>query len=73
VLFELPTASEWWDGIDRFERGVLAKPGGPPPKPHPGYRAMWEWQRAQGKCFRDFDLLLSAYKAATGITVDVEP
>lgn len=41
VLFEMAHEGEWWDGVDKYEREA----------PHPGYRAMWEWQRAQKKCF----------------------
>lgn len=40
ILFELDTEAEWWQGIDKYEN-----------EGHPGYRAMWEWQRRQQVCF----------------------
>jgi hypothetical protein len=40
VLFEMAHEGEWWKGIDSYEK-----------EGHPGYRAMWEWQRAQKRCF----------------------
>lgn len=40
VLFEMAHEGEWWAGIDSYEK-----------EGHPGYRAMWEWQRAQKRCF----------------------
>jgi hypothetical protein len=78
ILYEMQDQSEWWDGIDKFERGEY--PAGQAslsnPHPHPGYRAMWEWQRAQKKCFPQamggLDRLVAAYKEATGVTVDIE-
>ena len=73
MLFEMQDEGEWWAGIDGFERGEYPLPTA---HPHPGYRAMWEWQRAQKKCFPQaisgLDRLIAAYKEATGITVDVE-
>lgn len=72
MLFELQDEREWWEGVDYFERGDYPLPSA---HPHPGYRAMWEWQRAQKKCFfmnaSGPDRLAAAYKEATGITVDV--
>lgn len=59
VLFQLPTEEEWWNGVDQYERN----------KPHPGYRAMFEWQRAQKKCFptrNGIDALAAAYRASLG-------
>lgn len=41
VLFEMQDESAWWEGVDRYERE----------HPFPGYRAMWEWQRTQKRCF----------------------
>lgn len=58
MLFELPTEAAWWEGVDRFEA-----------EGHPGYRALWEWQREQKKCFsntRGLTELIDAYRAATG-------
>lgn len=76
MLFEMQDEGEWWSGIDDFEKGNYALPGAKPGHPHPGYRAMWEWQRAQKKCFfmgaNGLDGLVKAYKDATGTTVDVE-
>ena len=73
MLYEMQDQSEWWDGIDKFERGEYPLPTA---HPHPGYRAMWEWQRAQKKCFpramSGLDRLADAYKEATGVTVDLE-
>lgn len=73
VLFEMPDEGEWWRGIDEFERG--AHPSDP--RPHPGYRAMWEWQRAQSRCFSlplDGERgLVAAFMEATGVVVDVGP
>jgi|SRR5579859_763380 len=74
MLFELQDEGEWWEGIDLFEKGTYPQPNA---HPHPGYRAMWEWQRAQKKCFfmgaNGLSDLVNAYKAATGITVEVKP
>ena len=73
MLFEMQDEGEWWQGIDGFERGEYPLPTA---HPHPGYRAMWEWQRAQKKCFPQalsgLDKLVAAYKEATGVTVDIE-
>ena len=57
VLFEMADEGEWWAGVDRYERE----------QPWPGYRAMWEWQRAQKRCFsqrRGIDGLVTAWRAA---------
>lgn len=57
VLFEMNDEGEWWSSVDQYERE----------KPHPGYRAMWEWQRTQKQCFslrNGVDDLVSAYRAA---------
>lgn len=73
MLFEMPNESEWWKGIDQFESGDYP---GPKSHPHPGYRAMWEWQRKQKQCFggrNGITQLVFAYRQATGIDVDVEP
>lgn len=40
MLFELANENQWWTGVDSYES-----------EGHPGYRAMWEWQRQQKKCF----------------------
>lgn len=73
MLFEMQDEGEWWEGIDMFEKGTYPRPD---PRPHPGYRAMWEWQRAQKKCFfmgaSGLEGLVSAYKDATGKKVDVQ-
>ena len=72
MLFEMQDEGEWWEGIDAYERGDYPLPTA---HPHPGYRAMWEWQKAQKKCFfqgaNGLDGLVTAYKAATGIDVNV--
>lgn len=71
VLFEMAHEGEWWKGIDDFESGTHPQAGGP----HPGYRAMWEWQRAQATCFNlrgdGVGALAKAYTDATGKTVDL--
>ena len=73
MLFEMQDEGEWWEGVDSFEKGSYPFPTA---RPHPGYRAMWEWQRAQKKCFfqgaNGLSGLVAAYKEATGITIDVE-
>lgn len=74
MLFEMQDEGEWWDGIDMFEAGTYPLPDA---HPHPGYRAMWEWQRAQKKCFfqgrgQGLKGLVAAYKAATGVSVNTE-
>src|SRR5271155_3391324 len=55
MLLELPTAKEWWDGVDKYDADG-----------HAGYGAMWRWQRQMGKirplCFRDIDALEQTYK-----------
>lgn len=56
VLFQMPSEEEWWIGVDQYERA----------KPHPGYRAMLEWQRAEKKCFPQLDALLAAHRASLG-------
>lgn len=59
VLFEMQDEGEWWSGVDKYERE----------QPHPGYRAMWEWQRAQKRCFslrNGIDELTAAYRSAVG-------
>lgn len=60
VLYELPDEGEWWGGIDAYEK-----------EGHPDYRAMWEWQRGQKKCFSSrngIDVLVAAYQSAVGKT-----
>lgn len=56
VLFEMGGENEWWTGVDQFERA----------KPHPGYRAMLEWQRTQKKCFPQLAALIAAHRASQG-------
>lgn len=71
VLFEMSDEGEWWRGIDEYERGTHPTA----PRPHPGYRAMWEWQRSQKRCFpmrSGLAPLVDAFKAATGITVEID-
>lgn len=74
MLFEMPDEGEWWESIDAYERGDYPTPTA---HPHPGYRAMWEWQRAQKKCFfqgqgKGLAGLVAAYKDASGVTVETE-
>lgn len=64
VLFEIDHEGQWWAGIDSYEK-----------EGHPGYRAMWEWQRGQKKCFslrNGIKELEAAYAASQsdGGTVD---
>lgn len=61
LLFEMVHEGKWWELVDGFERNG-----------HPRYRAMWEWQRGQGKCFslrEGLSGLIFAYKDATGMEV----
>jgi hypothetical protein len=72
VLYEMEDEAEWWSGVDAFERGEYPLPTA---HAHPGYRAMFEWQKTQKKCFPSvdgLDMLVQAYKEATGTTVDIE-
>ena len=73
MLFEMQDEGEWWEGIDMFETGTYPMPTA---HPHPGYRAMWEWQRAQKTCFfqgaNGLSGLVKAYKDATGIEVQTD-
>jgi hypothetical protein len=60
MLFEMSNEAEWWTSVKEFEDNG-----------HAGYRAMLEWQRGQKRCFGTFTQLLGAYKAATGMTVNI--
>lgn len=53
VLMQLDSEKQWWDGVDKYEA-----------EGHPGYRAMWEWQREQKKCFRTTNDLKQAFAEA---------
>ena len=53
VLFELPQEKEWWEAIDVYETNNEV-----------GYRAMWEWQREQKRCFPLMKDLRAAYRNA---------
>lgn len=70
LLFEMPDEAAWWNGVDAFEAGTYPSEK-VPPVPHPGYRAMFEWQRHNGMCFQDIRGLREAYHALTGIEVSV--
>lgn len=59
-LFQM-TDSEWWSGVERYERE----------KPWPGYRQMLEWQR--GKCFPSIDHVKAAYEVREAICQTVWP
>jgi hypothetical protein len=52
VLFEVPTETEWFAGVDEHD------------KDHPGYRKMMEWSR--GKCFPNYATVKEAYEKETG-------
>jgi hypothetical protein len=52
VLFEMQHEGEWWKGVDEYQA-----------QGHPHYRAMWEWQRGQKKCFKDVHALTAAFDA----------
>jgi len=73
MLYEMESEAEWWDSIDQFEKGNYPRPMA---HAHPGYRAMWEWQKKENRCFfqgaNGVSDLVKAYREATGITVDVE-
>ena len=83
MLYEFESPAPWWDGVDKFERGdypypaYLAAKGPQPadwkPRPHPGYRKMCEWQKAQNRCFRHVAHLKNSYKKHAGIEVDLTP
>ena len=68
MLFEMHEEKDWWDGIDGFERGEYPMPTA---HKHPGYRAMWEWQRDNKLCFSDISALAQAYEAMKGVHVDI--
>jgi hypothetical protein len=55
MLLELPHAKEWWDGVDKYDADG-----------HPGYGAMWRWQRQMNKraplCFPNLETLERTYK-----------
>ncbi|MGB2633893.1 MAG: hypothetical protein WAM58_08155 [Candidatus Acidiferrum sp.] len=77
-LHEAPT---FWQDIDAIERGDYTWPTykkEPPlpewkPQPHPGFRAMWEWAKAQQRCFKHVMHLRNSYKKHTGIVVGIAP
>lgn len=78
MLFELEQESHFWAGVHAFEAGTYKKPEelaarSGPARPHPGYRAMWEWQRQQKTCFTTVEILAMTYKLATKIEVDIAP
>lgn len=74
MLFEVPNADTFWGAIKVFEIGnYKMPPDDRPGKAHPGYTAMWEWQRDQKTCFPNADALRDAYQQATGILVDLAP
>jgi hypothetical protein len=67
----------WWNHIDAYERGeyeVDAK-AEQPARPHPSYRAMWEWgiaeMRARKSCYRNIVHLKNSYRKHTGTDVDI--
>lgn len=70
LLYELPSEADFWKGVEEFELGTYPSEKSPP-IPHPGYRAMFEWQRQNELCFTDISGLREAYKALTGIEVSV--
>lgn len=49
VLFEVPSETEWWAGVDQAERDGRA-----------GYRAFIEWLR--GRCCATFDIAHATYE-----------
>ena len=72
VLFEMSNEGEWWEGIDRFERGDYPSSDPlSPSRPHPGYRALWEWMRAQPMCLKTPEEAATKYERETGKTVNI--
>lgn len=63
VLYQIDPET-WFGKADRYEYEGRDGDG-----PHPGYRAMLEWQR--GKCFPTLESVAAAYLKETGISVRV--
>ncbi len=52
MLLELEDAKIWWDGVEKYES-----------EGHPGYKAMWQWQRQHKPlCFRNVEVLMKTYE-----------
>ena len=51
MLMQYETANEWWDQVKKYDADG-----------HPGYLAMWQWQRAHKPlCFRNIEILKQTY------------
>jgi hypothetical protein len=78
ALREVPT---FWADVDGVERGEYTWPSykktsAPPdwqPRPHPGYRSLWEYAIAQNRCFKHIAHLRNSFKVHAGILVEIEP
>jgi hypothetical protein len=77
AIVVLDNPADWWEPINRFESGDYGHFGKIPqqvgwrPRPHPGYRAMWDWAIAQQRCFKHPAHLKNSYRKHTGIDVDM--
>lgn len=69
MLFETQSESEWWDQVDKFERGDYPSQTR---HPHPGYREMLEWQKRGMFCYKGVPELVKHYQQATGNEIDIE-
>lgn len=51
MLLEVENPNIWWDGVKKYDAD------------HPGYLAMWQWQRQHKPlCFRDIEELRRTYE-----------
>jgi hypothetical protein len=72
---------KFWSDVDAVESGnyiwptykKTAQPTDWKPRPHPGYRAMWEWARTQRRCYVHVAHLRNSYRKHTGNEVEIEP
>lgn len=73
---------DFWAEVIKVELGTYSwpaykltpQPADWKPRPHPGYRAMWEWARQQqDRCFKHIMHLRNSYQKHAGINVEIEP
>lgn len=57
VLFQVNDKAAWDEMISRYDAT------------HPGYAAMWAWQKAENRCFKSITNMAEAYRLATGNVV----
>lgn len=65
-LLEVPSPEAFWLAVRMFEEGRCESG-----KEHPGYAEFMRWM--ERRCFQDVRIACVAYKASTGITIDLDP